>query len=102
MCYEFTDITARNLYKDKVDIIFTSEYNRDASYFSNIIEMKIAVQDSFEESDIIMPMREIAAKIEKKQLLEKLDMLKKLSGDGEEVISKAEMLRVIKAKKKNF
>lgn len=64
--------------------------------------MKIAVQDSFEESDIIMPMREIAAKIEKKQLLEKLDMLKKLSGDGEEVISKAEMLRVVKAKKRTF
>lgn len=38
LCYEFTDIIVRSLYKDKVDIIFTSEYNRDASYFSNIIE----------------------------------------------------------------
>ena len=38
LCYEFTDIVARGLYKDKVDIIFTPEHNRDTSYFSNIIE----------------------------------------------------------------
>ena len=38
LCYEFTDIIARALYKDKVDIIFTPEHNRDTSYFSNIIE----------------------------------------------------------------
>ncbi|MDE6566554.1 MAG: hypothetical protein K2K70_02335 [Lachnospiraceae bacterium] len=38
LCYEFTDIVARSLYKDKVDIIFTPEHNRDTSYFSNIIE----------------------------------------------------------------
>lgn len=38
MCYEFTDIVARGLYKDKVDILFTPEHNRDTSYFSNIIE----------------------------------------------------------------
>lgn len=38
LCYEFTDIIARGLYKDKVDILFTPEHNRDTSYFSNIIE----------------------------------------------------------------
>ncbi len=38
LCYEFTDIIARSLYKGKVDIIFTPEHNRDTSYFSNIIE----------------------------------------------------------------
>ncbi|MCM1044338.1 MAG: reverse transcriptase domain-containing protein [Candidatus Gastranaerophilales bacterium] len=38
LCYEFTDIVARSLYKDKVDIIFTPEHNRDTSYFANIIE----------------------------------------------------------------
>lgn len=38
LCYEFTDITARGLYKDKVDVLFTPEHNRDTSYFSNIIE----------------------------------------------------------------
>lgn len=38
LCYEFTDIVARSLYKNKVDIIFTPEHNRDTSYFANIIE----------------------------------------------------------------
>lgn len=38
LCYEFTDIMARSLYKDKVDIIFTPEHNKDTSYFANIIE----------------------------------------------------------------
>ncbi len=38
LCYEFTDIVARSLYKDNVDIIFTPEHNRDTSYFANIIE----------------------------------------------------------------
>lgn len=38
LCYEFTDIVARSLYKDKVDIIFAPEHNRDTSYFANIIE----------------------------------------------------------------
>lgn len=37
-CYELTDIKARAVLKSKVDIIFTPEYNRDISYFSNIIE----------------------------------------------------------------
>ena len=35
-----------------------------------------------------MSMQEIAAKIEKKQLLEELDILKKLDGEGQEVVSK--------------
>lgn len=38
LCYEFTDIVARSLYKDKVDILFTPENNSDTTYFSNIIE----------------------------------------------------------------
>lgn len=38
LCYEFTDIVARSLYKNRVDIIFTPEHNRDTSYFANIIE----------------------------------------------------------------
>ncbi len=38
LCYEFTDIVARSLYKNKVDVIFAPEHNRDTSYFANIIE----------------------------------------------------------------
>lgn len=38
LCYEFTDICARSLYKNRTDIIFVPEYNKDTSYFSNIIE----------------------------------------------------------------
>lgn len=41
LCYEFTDIMARSLYKDKVDILFAPEHNRDTSYFSNIIETTV-------------------------------------------------------------
>lgn len=49
-----------------------------------------------------MSMQEIAAKIEKKQLLEELDILKKLNGEGKEVVSKEELLRVIEAKEKEL
>lgn len=38
LCYEFTDILARSLYKDEVDILFIPENNKDTTYFSNIIE----------------------------------------------------------------
>ncbi len=38
LCYEFTDIKARALYKNEVDIIFTPEYNKDTTYFGSIIE----------------------------------------------------------------
>ena len=38
LCYEFTDICARALLKNEVDIIFTPENNSDTTYFSNIIE----------------------------------------------------------------
>lgn len=37
-CYELTDIHARALFKSKVDFIVASEFNKDTSYFSNIIE----------------------------------------------------------------
>ena len=38
LCYEFTDICARALFKDQADIIFIPENNHDTTYFSNIIE----------------------------------------------------------------
>ena len=38
LCYEFTDICARSLYKNEVDALFTPEYNKDTAYFSSIIE----------------------------------------------------------------
>lgn len=38
LCYEFTDIVARALYKNEIDLIFTPENNKDTTYFSNIIE----------------------------------------------------------------
>lgn len=38
LCYEFTDIVARSLYKNQIDLLFTPEHNKDTSYFSNIIE----------------------------------------------------------------
>lgn len=41
LCYEFTDITARSLYKNKVDVLFVPEGNKDTSYFSNIIESTV-------------------------------------------------------------
>lgn len=41
LCYEFTDVTARSLYKNEVDMLFTPEYNRDTSYFSSIIETTV-------------------------------------------------------------
>lgn len=49
-----------------------------------------------------MSMKEIASKIERKQLLEEVDILKKLNGKGQEVISKEEILRVIEAKEKEL
>lgn len=38
LCYEFTDIVARSLFKDRVDILFAPENNNDTTYFSGIIE----------------------------------------------------------------
>ena len=38
LCYEFTDICARGLFKGKADVIFIPENNSDTTYFSNIIE----------------------------------------------------------------
>lgn len=38
LCYEFTDICARGLFKDKADILFIPENNSDTTYFSNIVE----------------------------------------------------------------
>lgn len=49
-----------------------------------------------------MSMQEIAAKLEKKELLEKLDFLKKLNGEGEEVISKEDLFRIIAEKEKKL
>ena len=49
-----------------------------------------------------MSMQEIAAKIERKQLLDTLNILKKFNGEGQEVVSKEEILRVIDAKEKEL
>lgn len=49
-----------------------------------------------------MSMQEIAAKIEKKQLLEEVDILKKLNGGRQEVISKEEILRIVEEKEKEL
>lgn len=49
-----------------------------------------------------MSMKEIAAKIERKQLLEKLDILEKLLGKGPETVSKEEISQVIKAREKEL
>ncbi len=49
-----------------------------------------------------MSMREIAAQIERKQLLDEFDILKKLNGEGEEAISKEDILRIIKKKEKEL
>ncbi len=38
LCYEFTDIEARALYKNEIDMLFAPENNKDTGYFSNIIE----------------------------------------------------------------
>lgn len=47
-------------------------------------------------------MQEIAAQIEKKQLLDKFDILKKLNGEGQEVVSKEDILRVVKEKEREL
>lgn len=49
-----------------------------------------------------MSMREIAAKIERKHLLDELELLEKLVGDGKEVVTKEEILRVLKEKEKEL
>ncbi|MCM1499807.1 MAG: hypothetical protein NC124_15195, partial [Clostridium sp.] len=49
-----------------------------------------------------MPMQEIAAKIERKQLLDELELLKKLDSDGKEVVTKEDILRVVEAKEKEL
>lgn len=49
-----------------------------------------------------MSMQEIARKMERKQLLEEVDILKKLNGEGQKVISKEEILRVIETKEKEL
>jgi predicted amidohydrolase len=38
VCYEFTDIFARALFKGKTDIIVAPVFNSDTTYFSNIID----------------------------------------------------------------
>lgn len=38
VCYELTDVRARSLFKNEVDIIVSSEFNEDIYYFSNIVE----------------------------------------------------------------
>jgi len=49
-----------------------------------------------------MSMQEIAAKIERKQLLDELELLKKLDSAGKEVVTKEEILCVVEAKEKEL
>ena len=37
-CYELADISARALFKSKIDILFACEWNSDVNYFANIVE----------------------------------------------------------------
>jgi hypothetical protein len=41
LCYEFTDIFARALLKGQCDIIAAPEFNKDTTYFSNIIDTTV-------------------------------------------------------------
>ena len=49
-----------------------------------------------------MPMQEIASKIERKRLLAEVNILKKLNGKGQIVISKEEVLQIIEEKEKRL
>lgn len=49
-----------------------------------------------------MPMQEIVAKIERKQLLDEWELLKKFDSDGKEVVTKEDILRVVEAKEKEL
>lgn len=49
-----------------------------------------------------MSMKEIATKIERKQLLEELDILEKFLGKGQEAVSKEEIIQELKAKEKEL
>lgn len=37
-CYELTDITARSLMQGRIDLLLSTQYNKDVSYFSSIAE----------------------------------------------------------------
>ncbi|MBR1735608.1 MAG: hypothetical protein IJ736_01145 [Firmicutes bacterium] len=41
LCYEFTDVVSRALYKGKCDIIAAPVFNSDTTYFSNIIDATV-------------------------------------------------------------
>lgn len=47
-------------------------------------------------------MREIATKIERKQLLDELELLNKLKNDGQETATREEVLRLVKVKEKEL
>ena len=47
----------------------------------------ITLKMNFLRDVVSMPMKEIAAKIERKQLLDELELLKKLGCDGQEVVT---------------
>ncbi len=37
-CFELADIVHRSIFKSKIDLVFASEWNKDTSYYSNIVE----------------------------------------------------------------
>ena len=41
LCYELTNINSRTLLKNKVELIFIPEFNKDINYFSDIIEATV-------------------------------------------------------------
>ena len=47
-------------------------------------------------------MREIATKIERKKLLDELELLNKLKNDGQETVTREEVLRLVKVKEKEL
>ena len=67
----------------------------------NKLRRKIFQEDFFEERVNIF-MREIATKIERKQLLDELELLNKLKNDGQETATREEVLRLVKVKEKEL
>ena len=49
-----------------------------------------------------MHMQEIASKIERKQLLDKLELLERLKSGGQETVTREEILRLIEAREKEL
>lgn len=40
-CYEFTDLCIRSSFRNNVDLLILSEWNKDTDYFSNLVETSV-------------------------------------------------------------